>query len=125
MYTFSLTLALAALAAAAVPNVCEGDKATVGYCETISFKDTTTSSTNSPRVADCQRSCLTVLTDAGDWIVNFKGTNSYTTHFMPRLTQQSQASPMASNRLQSTTHAASALGALQVRSNLLYGCMMM
>ncbi|KAF2824911.1 hypothetical protein CC86DRAFT_395301 [Ophiobolus disseminans] len=72
MRTLSLLLFLAALTAAQT-NECTGNKATIGYCETISYTDRTTTSSDPPSVAECNNACGGVLSDAGDWIVEFQG----------------------------------------------------
>lgn len=54
-------------------NYCEGDKATVGYCETLTYIDRTTSAEKPPpTVSECQRTCHQgIFGEAGDWIVPF------------------------------------------------------
>lgn len=54
-------------------NQCAGDKTIVGHCETISYNDITTSTTNPPSASECQDTCRGVLSDAGDWLVDFRG----------------------------------------------------
>ncbi|KAH9859755.1 hypothetical protein IAQ61_011536, partial [Plenodomus lingam] len=56
-------------------NYCEGDKATVGYCETLTYIDRTTSAEKPPpTVSECQRTCHQgIFGEAGDWIVPFDG----------------------------------------------------
>jgi hypothetical protein len=55
-------------------DYCAGNKATIGYCETLSYTDYTFNATDPPSSSDCQDACRGVLTDAGDWGVDFKGT---------------------------------------------------
>jgi hypothetical protein len=68
----SLLVLFAAFTAAQL-DYCTGNKNTVGYCETLSYIDRTTTSTDPPSSADCQDACRGVLTDAGDWGVDFTG----------------------------------------------------
>lgn len=63
---------LAALANAQI-DYCAGDKNTVGHCETLSYIDRTTTSSNPPLATECQDTCRGVLGDAGDWGVDFRG----------------------------------------------------
>jgi hypothetical protein len=54
-------------------NSCTGDKNTTGYCETLSYIDRTTTSPNPTSSSECQDACRGVLSDAGDWSVDFRG----------------------------------------------------
>ncbi|KAL6709335.1 hypothetical protein ACN47E_001742 [Coniothyrium glycines] len=54
-------------------NQCAGNKNTIGHCETLTFIDRTASTPNAPTPAQCQSTCRDLFTDAGDWIVDFKG----------------------------------------------------
>ncbi|KAI1405195.1 putative necrosis-inducing factor-domain-containing protein [Hypoxylon fuscum] len=61
---------------AAMPSLFDRQDAcatgtSAGYCETLSYNDRTDSS--SPSSADCQQTCRSILTDAGDWGVDFNG----------------------------------------------------
>jgi hypothetical protein len=55
-------------------DFCAGNKDTLGYCETLSYVDRTLNATDAPLASDCQDACRGVLSDAGDWLVDFKGT---------------------------------------------------
>lgn len=54
-------------------NYCAGNKATVGYCETLTYIDRTSSITNPPATSECQDACRGLFGDAGDWGVSFIG----------------------------------------------------
>ncbi|KAH7392000.1 hypothetical protein DE146DRAFT_634189 [Phaeosphaeria sp. MPI-PUGE-AT-0046c] len=69
----SLTLAFLTTLATAQTNQCAGNKSNLGYCETLTYVDRTTSSSNPPTTANCQDTCRGILSDAGDWSVNFIG----------------------------------------------------
>jgi hypothetical protein len=56
-------------------DFCVGNKDTIGYCETLSYIDRTLNATDAPSSFDCQDACRGVLSDAGDWLVDFKGTS--------------------------------------------------
>ncbi|KAI1391880.1 putative necrosis-inducing factor-domain-containing protein [Hypoxylon trugodes] len=78
--TILLPALLTTLAAAAPSwlaqraDSCAGDKSVAGYCTPISYTDVTTSSSSSaPSSSDCQQTCQSILTDAGDWGVDFTG----------------------------------------------------
>lgn len=61
-------------------NQCAGNKNTLGYCDTITFADQTTTSPRPPTTAECQDTCRGILSDAGDWIVDFRGRMISSTH---------------------------------------------
>lgn len=73
MHLRSLLLSGFASLATAQINYCAGDKSTVGHCETLTYIDRTTTASGPPSTAECQDACRGVLTDAGDWIVDFRG----------------------------------------------------
>ncbi|KAI1098127.1 putative necrosis-inducing factor-domain-containing protein [Jackrogersella minutella] len=50
---------------------CGGDKSIAGYCTPLTYTDQTNSS-SIPATA-CQHTCQSILTDAGDWGVDFTG----------------------------------------------------
>ncbi|KAF1918947.1 hypothetical protein BDU57DRAFT_442581 [Ampelomyces quisqualis] len=54
-------------------NLCAGQKGTPGHCDTITFVDRTATSTRPPTTAECQDTCRGILSDAGDWVVDFTG----------------------------------------------------
>jgi hypothetical protein len=58
-------------------DFCVGNKDTVGYCETLSYIDRTLNATDAPSSSDCQDACRGVLSDAGDWLVDFKGNHTW------------------------------------------------
>jgi hypothetical protein len=76
MHTPTILVTLLATITTAQIDYCVGNKNTVGYCETISYIDRTTTSPDAPSAAECQDACRGVLTDAGDWGVDFRGTCS-------------------------------------------------
>ena len=57
----------------AAANQCTGNKSDAGYCETLTYEDRTTNNNAPPSTSQCESSCKDVLTDAGDWSVDFKG----------------------------------------------------
>lgn len=63
--------AFAALAAA--QNACTGDKSIAGYCTTLTYVDRTNTASGPPTVTECLDTCRGVLSDAGDWGVDFTG----------------------------------------------------
>ncbi|KAI0839514.1 putative necrosis-inducing factor-domain-containing protein [Hypoxylon sp. FL0890] len=74
---FFLSALLAGLSAA-IPSPlfarldsCVGNGA-AGYCKPLTYQDNTDGS--SQTTADCQETCRSILTDAGDWSVDFTGT---------------------------------------------------
>ncbi|CAO2653101.1 Nn.00g025120.m01.CDS01 [Neocucurbitaria sp. VM-36] len=71
-YTILLSGLLATLAAAQI-DYCEGNKNTVGHCETLTYIDRTATSSNPPLATECQDTCRGVFGDAGDWGVDFRG----------------------------------------------------
>jgi hypothetical protein len=73
MHFTPILITLFSALAAAQTNQCAGNKATIGHCETLSYVDRTSTSTSPPSTADCQNTCRGILSDAGDWSVNFKG----------------------------------------------------
>jgi hypothetical protein len=73
MHFSVLALTLITTLATAQTNQCAGDNSIVGYCETLTYVDRTTSSSNLPTTANCQDTCRGILSDAGDWSVNFVG----------------------------------------------------
>lgn len=73
MLLFTVLLGLLASRAQAQINYCAGDKNTIGHCETLSYIDRTTTSSDAPLATECQDTCRGVLTDAGDWGVSFIG----------------------------------------------------
>lgn len=73
MHVSRLLLVLFGAFVAAQVNQCTGDKSIAGYCETLTYVDRTTSSSNPPTTANCQDTCRGILSDAGDWSVNFVG----------------------------------------------------
>ncbi|KAI2464807.1 putative necrosis-inducing factor-domain-containing protein [Annulohypoxylon bovei var. microspora] len=70
-------LLLLASLASALPSLftrqdaCAGDKSVAGYCTPLTYNDVTSASSVS--TADCQSTCRSILTDAGDWGVDFRG----------------------------------------------------
>jgi hypothetical protein len=62
------------VATTAQTDFCAGNKDTAGYCETLTYIDRTLNATDAPLASDCQDACRGVLSDAGDWLVDFKGT---------------------------------------------------
>lgn len=66
LFTALTTLTLA-------QDFCAGDKSIAGYCTVTSYTDRTTSVSGPPTTSECQDACRGVLTDAGDWIVDFTG----------------------------------------------------
>ncbi|KAI4650213.1 uncharacterized protein J4E79_009480 [Alternaria viburni] len=54
-------------------NYCEGDKSTLGHCDTLTYEDTTLSAANPPTTTECQESCFSIFGDAGEWIVQLEG----------------------------------------------------
>lgn len=74
MHLFLIISVLLASLTLAQVNQCTGDKSIAGYCETLTYIDRTTSSPNPPTTANCQDTCRGILSDAGDWSVNFVGT---------------------------------------------------
>jgi hypothetical protein len=79
MYHPLTLLVLLVASTAAQLDYCTGDKSTTGYCETLSYIDRTTTSLDPPSSSDCQDACRGVLSDAGDWGVDFRGTH----HLIP------------------------------------------
>ncbi|OAL53067.1 hypothetical protein IQ07DRAFT_641480 [Pyrenochaeta sp. DS3sAY3a] len=73
MHLRTLLLSVFASLAIAQINYCAGDKTIVGHCETLTYIDRTTTASGPPSTAECQDACRGVLTDAGDWIVDFRG----------------------------------------------------
>ncbi|KAI4960817.1 hypothetical protein J4E86_002442 [Alternaria arbusti] len=53
-------------------NYCEGDKSTLGHCDTLTYEDTTLSAANPPTTTECQESCFSIFGDAGEWVVNLE-----------------------------------------------------
>ncbi|KAI1759883.1 putative necrosis-inducing factor-domain-containing protein [Hypoxylon sp. FL1150] len=51
-------------------DACAADPS-AGYCTTLTYNDRTKS--DSPSGDACQNTCRSVLSDAGDWIVDFHG----------------------------------------------------
>ncbi|KAI0384942.1 hypothetical protein F5Y04DRAFT_201943 [Hypomontagnella monticulosa] len=76
---FLLWALLAALAASAPPpsllapraDSCVGDPHAERYCTPIEYRDKTIDS--SPSASFCEQTCQSVLTDPGDWAVDFNG----------------------------------------------------
>ena len=68
-----LSFFLFATVATAASNRCTGNKATKGYCDTLTFEDVTTSNKSPPSTSQCESTCSNILTDAGDWSVSFEG----------------------------------------------------
>ncbi|KAF2448407.1 hypothetical protein P171DRAFT_428490 [Karstenula rhodostoma CBS 690.94] len=74
MQLSSFVLALFGLFSAfATANQCTGNKSIAGYCEVLTYEDRTTNNASPPSTSQCESSCKSVLTDAGDWSVSFKG----------------------------------------------------
>lgn len=78
---FSIFLLAGASLASALPSIpslftrqdaCSGNKADAGYCTPLTYNDVTTSST-SITTSNCQSTCASILADAGDWGVDFRG----------------------------------------------------
>lgn len=70
--SFILTLSgLFTILAAA--DQCTGNKSNTGYCEVLTYEDRTVNNKSPPSTSQCEASCKSVLTDAGDWSVSFKG----------------------------------------------------
>ncbi|KAF2740071.1 hypothetical protein EJ04DRAFT_482754 [Polyplosphaeria fusca] len=72
MYALKPLLLCVSVVAAQL-NYCTGDKSNVGHCTTLTFTDVTTTSPDPPTTAECNDTCRGVISDAGDWIVDFKG----------------------------------------------------
>ncbi|KAI1779049.1 hypothetical protein F4818DRAFT_237792 [Hypoxylon cercidicola] len=79
--TVLLGLLLGALATAAPSHLqlqqrdaCAADPA-AGYCKTLTYADRTDGTATSTS-DDCQNQCRAVLSDAGDWSVDFTGTGA-------------------------------------------------
>ncbi|KAI0172697.1 hypothetical protein GGR52DRAFT_545732 [Hypoxylon sp. FL1284] len=86
LYTTILpALLLSALALAAPPptspsspvllprtDACKADAA-AGYCTTLTWTDRTAGASDAPTTDDCQDTCSRVLSEAGDWGVDFTG----------------------------------------------------
>ncbi|KAI1379211.1 putative necrosis-inducing factor-domain-containing protein [Hypoxylon crocopeplum] len=76
---FLLPAFLAALAAAAPSplaqrqDLCAGDPSAAGFCTPLTFTDKTGGSAAAPSTSDCQQTCQGILSDAGDWGVDFAG----------------------------------------------------
>ncbi|KAI4694424.1 hypothetical protein J4E81_006641 [Alternaria sp. BMP 2799] len=64
-------------------NYCEGDKSTLGHCDTLTYEDTTLSAANPPTTTECQESCFSIFGDAGEWIVNLEGEPTPYLHSSP------------------------------------------
>ncbi|PVI00446.1 hypothetical protein DM02DRAFT_592743 [Periconia macrospinosa] len=73
MYMFLLLLPLFLSHPATAQNQCTGDKSIQGYCTILSSTDRTSSATNPPSQSQCENTCRSTLSDAGDWIVDFTG----------------------------------------------------
>ncbi|KAF2030664.1 hypothetical protein EK21DRAFT_111755 [Setomelanomma holmii] len=73
MTVFSIALVVFITSAIAQTNGCTGFKNDVGYCDTLTYIDRTTTSTDPPSVQDCYDACRGVLSDAGDWAVDLRG----------------------------------------------------
>ncbi|KAF2465092.1 uncharacterized protein BDR25DRAFT_306918 [Lindgomyces ingoldianus] len=54
-------------------NACTGDKSQAGYCTALTYVDRTTSVTGPPTVTECLDTCRGVLSEAGDWQIDFRG----------------------------------------------------
>ncbi|KAI1455533.1 putative necrosis-inducing factor-domain-containing protein [Annulohypoxylon moriforme] len=53
-------------------DACAGDKSVAGYCTPLTYNDVTKS--DSPvTTTDCLSTCSSILSDAGDWGVDFRG----------------------------------------------------
>jgi hypothetical protein len=80
------SLLAATLAAAQLPpniNYCEGDKSTLGHCDTLTYEDTTLSATNPPTTTECQESCRSIFSEAGEWIVQLESKPRIPPSFIP------------------------------------------
>ncbi|KAI4859724.1 hypothetical protein F4820DRAFT_462250 [Hypoxylon rubiginosum] len=79
--TAILALLFGALATAAPPSInallrprdaCAADKS-VGYCTALTYTDRTGGSSAPPTSGQCEDACRSILSDAGDWAVDFAG----------------------------------------------------
>ncbi|KAI1177777.1 hypothetical protein F4777DRAFT_576593 [Nemania sp. FL0916] len=52
-------------------DYCYGNKSIAGYCTPLTYTDTTSKFTSPPTTGNCQDACRGVITDAGDWSVDF------------------------------------------------------
>ncbi|CAI6297407.1 unnamed protein product [Periconia digitata] len=68
-----LAAILSLLSTTLAQNQCEGDKSIEGYCTILSMTDVTDKSSKTPTTAQCMNTCRSILSDAGDWIVDFTG----------------------------------------------------
>ncbi|KAI1339194.1 hypothetical protein F5Y15DRAFT_416069 [Xylariaceae sp. FL0016] len=73
---FFATLAVAlpwALSDDTLVDTCTGDSSIAGYCTPLTYVDKTSSASGTTNPTQCQHTCSEVLTDAGDWNVDFSG----------------------------------------------------
>ncbi|KAI2605361.1 putative necrosis-inducing factor-domain-containing protein [Hypoxylon fragiforme] len=52
-------------------SFCAGDKSVAGFCTALTYTDKTDSA--SPTTSNCEDTCRGILSDAGDWGVDFAG----------------------------------------------------